>query len=309
VPVIAGIEASRSDPTHLTALALGAGAIVALVLLRVFGLLGAAERLRGSERAARSEAEHSRRVVAERNRRLEELDRLKDTFIASVSHELRTPLTSILGNLELAMEDETGADAEQRRRPLRVIARNAERLAALVEDLLFVVSTRAGGLELSLEEVDVAAVARVSLETFSAAAAQRGIELVLRADPPHPSVLADRRRVGQIVDNVLDNALKFTPAGRVELRVMPRGTGALLEVEDTGIGISAEDRRRSFEPFYRGAAAITHGIGGTGLGLNIAQTIVEAHGGTIEFERAQGEGTICRIVLPAEPPDLDDGAD
>ncbi len=302
VPVIAGIEASHGRASHLAALAIGAGALVVLVVVRVFGLLAAAEELRRSEHRARAEAEQSRRVLAERNRRLEELDSLKDRFVASVRHELRTPLTSILGNVELALEDAEAAGAGSLRRSLRVIARNAERLAALIDDLLFVAQAREQEVALSLEPVDVAGLALGSVEAFSAAASRQQTELVLRADAPAPRVLADPLRIGQLLDTVIDNALKFTRAGRVEVRVRRHGDGALIEVADTGIGVGAEDGRQLFEPFYRGANAIASGVRGTGLGLSIAGTIVQAHGGTIELAGGPSRGTVCTITLPAAPP-------
>jgi len=288
VPVVLGIEASMDNPKNLTALVIGSSVLGALVVVRVFGLRGAGERARND--------------LAERNRRLEELDELRDTLLASVSHDLRTPLTSILGNAELALECEPSGGSAQLRRSLEVIHRNARRLAALVEDLLFVTTASVGGLDLAIEPVDLEGLIRANVEAVRDVASRRGIEIGLRIDSERTVVLGDPRRIGRLLDNVLDNAIKYTPEGSVNVVLGRADDFVTIDVIDTGRGIDPGEVSQMFEPFYRGVASQAHGVEGSGLGLHIAKAIVDAHGGTIGFSVADGAGTACRIRLPVVPP-------
>jgi PAS domain S-box-containing protein len=250
---------------------------------------------------ARKEAEADRETLLSQaqmqNERLRELDRMKDEFVALVSHELRTPLTSIRGYLELLLEDaerfeQTHTDW------LSVIDRNSERLLRLVEDLLLKAQVNAGKVALTVKEIDVAAIVEHSVETGAPVATARGIALVSSAGPV-PPVAADPVRHGQVIDNLISNALKFTPAGgRVEVRSSERNSRARIEIADTGTGISTAEQERLFERFYRTAQAQTDAIPGVGLGLSIAKAIVEAHGGTLSCESVEGAGTTFAIELP-----------
>jgi len=250
---------------------------------------------------ARKQAEADRETLLSQaqtqNERLRELDRMKDEFVALVSHELRTPLTSIRGYLELLLED---ADRFEQSHTdwLSVIDRNSERLLCLVEDLLLKAQVNAGKVALSVKEIDIAAIVEHSVETGTPVATARGITLVSSAVPMSP-VAADPVRLGQVVDNLISNALKFTPAGgRVELRATKRNGRARIEIADTGMGISPAEQERLFERFYRTAQAQTDAVPGVGLGLSIAKAIVEAHGGTISCESVEGAGTTFAIELP-----------
>jgi PAS domain S-box-containing protein len=256
--------------------------------------------------SARKQAEADREALLSQaqlqNERLRELDRMKDEFVALVSHELRTPLTSIRGYLELLL-DETEAVVFE---PLHlgwlgVIDRNSERLLALVEDLLLKAQVNAGKVSLSVSEVDLGAIVVQSALTGAPVAAARGIELTSTTEPL-PPVAADPVRIGQVIDNLISNALKFTPAdGRVEVRASVRGDRACVEVVDTGPGISTEEQERLFERFYRTGKAQTDAVPGVGLGLSIAKAIVEAHGGAIECTSVEGEGSTFSIELPLAP--------
>jgi PAS domain S-box-containing protein len=250
---------------------------------------------------ARKEAEADRETLLSQaqmqNERLRELDRMKDEFVALVSHELRTPLTSIRGYLELLLEDaerfeQTHTDW------LSVIDRNSERLLCLVEDLLLKAQVNAGKVALTVKEIDIAAIVEHSVETGAPVATARGIALVSSAGPVAP-VAADPVRLGQVIDNLISNALKFTPAGgRVEVRSSERNGRARIEIADTGMGISTTEQERLFERFYRTAQAQTDAVPGVGLGLSIAKAIVEAHGGTLSCESVEGAGTTFAIELP-----------
>jgi signal transduction histidine kinase/CHASE3 domain sensor protein len=241
-----------------------------------------------------------RDVTAER-----EADRLKDEFFALVSHELRTPLTSVIGYLELLRDADDPDDpaAAERATYLKVIERNARRLLRLVGDLLFVAQIEAGRLALDLSgRVDVAAVARQSLEAARPRAADAGVRLVDDVEDAG-EVRGDADRLAQAVDNLVSNAVKFTPAGgTVTVRVRRDGDGALVEVADTGMGIASEDQERLFERFFRADAVMTAAIQGVGLGLTIVRAIVEGHGGSIGVDSTPGRGATFRVRLPLAPP-------
>ncbi|MEZ5100754.1 MAG: ATP-binding protein [Thermoleophilia bacterium] len=240
------------------------------------------------------------RGLEEQNERLLALDKMKDEFLALVTHELRTPLTSILGYVQLLLEEQ-GLD-EGHRAHLGVVERNSKRLLRLVGDLLFVARIESGKLELRLVDVDLATVAAAAIESQEPRARLAGVELGLEVAPA-PTVRADPARLDQLVDNLLSNAIKFTPeGGRVTLRVFPSAGGAAVEVQDTGIGIPEEEQARLFERFYRATTAIDRQIGGTGLGLTICRAIAEAHGGEIGFRSRPGIGTTFRVTLREEGP-------
>jgi PAS domain S-box-containing protein len=233
------------------------------------------------------------------NERLRELDRVKDEFIALISHELRTPLTSIRGYLELVADDAAadGLTAEQREW-LTVIDRNADRLMKLVEDLLITAQAHSGSLALTQSEFDLGMIVRQCAEACAPAAAARGIRLDCVAEP-NLLITGDPGRIGQVVDNLVSNALKFTPVGgRVELLAEAHDGGVRIEVADTGMGIPADEQGRLFDRFFRTARAQDEAIAGAGLGLSIAKAIVEAHRGQISYRTVEGEGTTFTVDLP-----------
>ena len=227
-------------------------------------------------------------------------ERMKDGFLALVSHELRTPLTSIVGYLELLVEDESEAMSDHGRQFMAVIDRNARRLHRLVDDVLFAAQAEAGRLSLDPGRVDLAEVAAESVEAARPKAVERTIELRLDAGRL-PYVWADRDRMGQAIDNLISNALKFTPpCGRVEVRLRRVGELAAIEVSDTGLGMSEQDRERVFDRFFR-AGATRDSAPGVGLGLTIVKAIAEAHGGRVNVESQEGAGTSFLIELPIQP--------
>ncbi|MEA2419935.1 MAG: hypothetical protein QOE60_2141, partial [Thermoleophilaceae bacterium] len=231
-----------------------------------------------------------------------DLEHAKDAFVASISHELRTPLTSIRGYLELVCDEESGPLTDEQRRFLAVVDRNADRLLRVVGSLLLVAQVDAGAVELALDDVDVADLLRQGMEVASPLATANGLEL--RAELGVTPVLrADRELLGQVVDNLVSNAIKFTPAGGcVTLRCSAVADRVVLEVADTGLGMSEPEQAQLFERFYRTAAADEHAIQGTGLGLTIVKAFVEAHEGTISVTSASDAGTTFRVELPLAGP-------
>jgi signal transduction histidine kinase/small basic protein len=267
---------------HPVSIAVGASLLAVLVIARFAGLVRAVDSARIAEREA--------------NQRLRELDRLKDEFVSTISHELRTPLTSITGYVELAREQ---ADPETNGY-LAVAERNAARLLSLVNDLLFVARLQSGRLDLEEEQVDVAQLVAESVAAAKPEAVGANVELRLRLTGGDTVVRGDRRRLAQVIDNLVSNAIKFSAdAGSVDLTV-DRGNGKVtIEVEDRGIGISESERERLFERFFRSQGALDRQIPGTGLGLYITKSIVEAHGGSVAARSVVGEGSSFVVELPA----------
>ena len=228
---------------------------------------------------------------------LQEGERLKDEFFALVSHELRTPLTSIIGYLELVLDDDEEL-SEEARRFLEVVERNAKRLLRLVGDMLFVAQVEAGRLTLESSAVDLDRVAAESVEAARPAAERAGVALTLDAEPVRP-ILGDRDRLGQMLDNLISNALKFTPdGGTVNVTMTSAPEGASVEVSDTGMGIPDAEQQQLFERFFRASSATSNAVPGAGLGLTIVKTIVEAHGGTVRLTSTEGTGTTVHVDLP-----------
>jgi signal transduction histidine kinase len=202
------------------------------------------------------------------------------------------------------MEDETLGD--ESRRFLGVVDRNSTRLLGLVSDLLFVAQIESGRLMLELGQANVQLLALESVEALRPAAERGSVELRLDAAPV-PPLQGDAARLGQLLDNLVSNAVKFTPpGGRVVVALGASGDNVVLAVSDTGMGVPPAEQRRLFDRFFRTSSAQERAIEGTGLGLTIARAIVEAHGGSIDFTSVEGEGTTFRVQLPLAGPQVDE---
>jgi PAS domain S-box-containing protein len=246
---------------------------------------------------SRAEAERDNVLAQERlaNERLRELDRLKDEFVAAVSHELRTPLTSISGYLELMLE---GPLADDQRGFVEVIDRNADRLLRLINDLLFIAQIEAGKLTVEHDDIELSVLVEQAVSAAMPTARQAGVELQHHAGA-RLHLSGDPDRIGQLLDNLVSNAIKYTPTGgRVEIAVGSGDGDAWIEVRDTGIGINKIDQERLFNKFFRTSAATESAIQGTGLGLAISKAIVQAHGGSIHVESDVDAGSVFRVELP-----------
>jgi signal transduction histidine kinase len=293
-PIVLLIEHLLHRGLHVYVISIAGASIGLVVLLRLAGLLSAIERARGSERLARREAEQAQRLLAFQNEHLRELDLLKDEFVSSVSHELRTPLTSISGYAELLLEEES---SETKQGYLRIIERNSARLLGLVSDLLFAARLQDGRLVLDLAPVELRVLVEQAVEEARPRAERAGV--VLEVNAGDASVLGEPDRLAQLLDNLVSNAIKFTPAGgRVVVGLESQEGQIRLEVSDTGIGVPPEDRERLFERFFRSQSALEREIQGTGLGLYISKAIVEAHGGRIGVSNVAGGGTVFVVELP-----------
>ena len=231
------------------------------------------------------------------NERLKELDRMKDEFVSLVSHELRTPLTSITGYLEMLTEDGSSSFSEIQSSWVATINRNVTRLTRLVDDLLFIARLDEG-IHLRQTTLDLRELLSQSADTAKPTAESKDIEIELDVGDV-PTVLGDRERLAQLVDNLVSNAVKFTPeGGRVSIRTANGSSNVRVEVADTGVGIPSDEVGRLFQRFYRASTARKSETPGTGLGLAISQSIAEAHGTHIDVASAVGEGTTFSFELP-----------
>ena len=239
--------------------------------------------------------------LAERAAQIQAFAERQRDFVASASHELRTPLTSILGYLEIVLEDDD-ADFRQQRAHIEVAYRNSRRLLSLVEDLLTVNKLESGNLGLDLDDVPLADLLRAAEEVGMGLCARAGLTLRVAPAPPATHVRADRARVIEVLDNLIGNAVKFTPkGGEVTLETRVEGDFVVLAVSDTGIGIAASDLPNVFDRFFRSPDSVRMAIPGTGLGLSIARSLLELQGGGIKVTSTVGTGTTFTISLPSSP--------
>ena len=229
---------------------------------------------------------------------LRRLERVRRDFVANVSHEFRTPLTAIQGFAETLL---AGAidDAQNRVRFLEIILEHARRLARLTEDLLRLSQMDSDRLELEIDEVSVSQIVDSCLATAQHRALENGLNLSVKIPSNLPTVAGDRRRLAEVLQNLLDNARQYTlPGGEIVLSAEAHALEVVFTVSDTGIGIPRTDQSRIFERFYRVDAARSREAGGTGLGLAIAKHLIEAQGGRIWVESELGKGSHFHFSVP-----------
>jgi two-component system, OmpR family, phosphate regulon sensor histidine kinase PhoR len=234
---------------------------------------------------------------------LRKLERVRRDFVANVSHEFKTPLTAIQGFSETLL---AGAidDPQNRERFLGIILEHSRRLARLTDDLLKLSSMDADRLELEIRRVSVNELIESCLETTQHRAAEKEIQVELDQTGDLPDIAGDRRRLAEILQNLLDNATQYTlPGGRITLNAETRDADVVFTVSDTGIGIPKSDQSRIFERFYRVDAARSREAGGTGLGLAIAKHLVEVHGGRIWVDSEIGQGSQFHFSIPIFDPE------
>ena len=226
-----------------------------------------------------------------------QLARAKDDFIALVSHEMRTPLTSIMANASMLADEQHGPDAESRAM-VDAVLRNASSLRGVVDTLLDLAGLDSGHLTLTVERVDLAVIVADAIAAAGPHAAAHGVRLIAAHGEPL-SLDGDAHRLRQVVDDLLANAVRYSPGGGdVHVGLRERPGVAELTVTDDGIGTPAEERDRVFDRFYRASNVRHQGIAGQGLGLSLARTIVELHGGTIRLAGHRPHGTTATVRLP-----------
>ncbi len=232
------------------------------------------------------------------NVRLRDADRLKSVFLASMSHELRTPLNSIIGFTGIMLMGMTGALSEEQKKQLMMVKNSANHLLGLINDVLDIAKIEAGRVTLSLERFEIGEVVDSVLETVSPMAAAKGLELV-REVPSGLVLTNDKRRVKQILMNIIGNAVKFTEHGSVTIAAgIADDKNVELRFTDTGIGIKEEDMKKLFSPFQQIDATLTKAYEGTGLGLFLCKRLVSLLGGDIRASSEYGRGSEFTVVLP-----------
>ncbi|MFQ5505610.1 MAG: ATP-binding protein [Planctomycetota bacterium] len=229
---------------------------------------------------------------------LERLERIRRDFVGNVSHELKTPITAIRGLIETLLDDRA-MDPGRRERFLARIAEQSLRLSSLVTDLLALSRLESEDSALERASLDLRAPVEAAAQALLPAAEERGIRVEVRTPDTPLGVRGDAEALRQVATNLLDNALKYSSrGGRVWLRLVEDGGQAVLEVEDSGIGIERRHRERIFERFYRVDKARSRELGGTGLGLSIVKHLVLAHRGDVSVESEPGKGSCFRVRIP-----------
>jgi len=230
----------------------------------------------------------------------------KAQFMANVTHELRTPLQGIMGLSDLVAKGIYGTASDRQREAMRELKGSANRLLALIDDLLQLATYDAGKLDVKLSQVDLSELlpSAISTAQWLLAGKQLHIELDLGTEPL-PTLITDRGKVNQVVLNLLSNAIKFTgDGGTITLRVRRDPDRIRIEVEDTGIGIPPSELARVFEEFHQVDGSMSRDYGGVGLGLSLVRRLLVLLGGTVSLESELGRGSTFRVALPLEPPPL-----
>jgi two-component system phosphate regulon sensor histidine kinase PhoR len=229
---------------------------------------------------------------------LRKLERVRRDFVANVSHEFKTPLTAIQGFAETLLGGALD-DAQNRCRFMEIILEHSRRLARLTDDLLRLSQMDADRLELEIRRVEVGPFIDGCVETSERRAAERGLRLAVRSVDGVPDIAADRRRLAEVLQNLIDNAVQYTlEGGSIVVTAVAVDDDVVFTVSDTGIGIPKVDQPRIFERFYRVDVARSREAGGTGLGLSIAKHLVEVHGGRIWVDSEIGQGSQFHFSVP-----------
>ncbi|MBP2298092.1 sensor histidine kinase [Azospirillum picis] len=295
---------SRLDAMRVTVIGGGAAACAGTLALALL-----VSRAYGRRRRAEQEVRHAREtVLLEQRRRLESekelaeaANRAKSEFLANMSHELRTPLNAIIGFTEALMSGIFGTAPPKHVEYIAAIHQSGRHLLDLVNELLDMAKIEAGKLELFPGRVGLGELLDDCRGLVEALALRKDVALTLAPVDPALLITADGVRMRQAVLNLLSNAIKFTPPGggvRMEAGTGPQGSGAVITITDTGVGMTSEEVAIAMEPFRQVHNYLTKAEAGTGLGLPLARRFVEAHGGTMTVESTPGTGTVVTIRLP-----------
>jgi len=231
--------------------------------------------------------------------RLSELSKMKANFVANISHELRTPLTHVKGYLELLGTESLGTVSEEQRHALEVSQRSAAKLESMIEDLImFSLATR-GEMSMRLEKVDIGRLVTLAVKSAASKAEERAVKVIAAGVDKIPHVQADSEKIGWVLNQLIDNGIKFTQSGgSVVVAVHEEGSNlVLVSVTDTGIGIHPNRIKEVFEPFHQLDGSSTRHYGGTGLGLSLVRQIVEAHGSLLDVQSMEGKGSVFKFPL------------
>jgi signal transduction histidine kinase len=235
------------------------------------------------------------------NAELQRLDALKSVFISVAAHELRSPLASILGFLEVVLDEEPGSLSAEQREYLQIVRGSTQRLLGIAKGLLDATRIEAGRIELALEPTDLKSLAQSVIAEHKPQLLAKGQRLLFHASPGLPTILCDQTRAAQIIGNLVDNACKYTARGgciHLDLTHGEEEGFVQVSVADNGVGISATDQEKVFERFFRAEGGLTAGVDGAGMGLYITRSLVEMHGGRIWFESKLDRGSTFHVTFP-----------
>lgn len=279
-----------------------------LVAVAASAVIGIGATLWNNLKLSYRQLEEYAQTLESKNQELQQLDKLKDEFLANTSHELRTPLNGIIGIAESMLEGVTGPLTELQQRNLSMVSQSGHRLSNLVNDILDFSKLRYKNLQLQLKPVNIGKIVELVLTLSQVLVERKDIQLINTISPDFPPAYVDEDRLQQILLNIIGNAIKFTESGRViisaelligngsELNQLPKQIA--ITISDTGIGIPAEVQSRIFESFEQGDGSTARKYGGTGLGLSITKQLVELHGGKIWVESEVGVGSRFTFTLP-----------
>ena len=233
------------------------------------------------------------------NEQLREIDAMKSEFVSVAAHQLRTPLSGLKWSLDMLITEQVGKLSVEQKSLLMKSYESNERMISLVNNLLNVDRIEAGRTDLELTPLNMKDVVESVLYYILPQVHDKGIDLDLQAPSDLPNVHADGQKIREAVQNIIENAVKYTPqSGKVIIKLTASGSSVTVSVSDTGIGIPKEQQGDVFKKFFRSINAVRVKTGGTGLGLFVAREIVKKHNGTVEFESEEGKGTTFRITLP-----------
>lgn len=266
----------------------------------LLGGVGIVEDIRERKQADEKLREYADEL-SKMNKELQSVDRMKSELLSNVSHELRTPLTSIKGYSDLLMEGTLGEMNYQQLKAVNTVIRNTERLRRLVDSLLYVSMAEVENIKYDFSKIDVLEVIDNAVTDMTIPVTEKKIDVLLHVQEDVPQIEADAKKIADMLTNVLDNAVKFTPSmGKISISARKEGEMVHISVKDTGIGIPAELVPHLFQKFYQIDPSIRRKYGGTGLGLFISRNIVEAHKGKIWIESEDSQGTTVHILLPVQ---------
>lgn len=233
--------------------------------------------------------------------RLSELSQMKSNFVSNISHELRTPLTHVKGYLELLVTESLGTISDEQRHALQVSQRATTKLESMIEDLIMFSLASRGEMSMKLERVDIRRIISLAAKSALPKAEERGVQVLVSAVDGLPVVQADPEKIGWVVNQLIDNGIKFTPSGgSVIIAIKEEGSNlVIISVTDTGIGIPSDRLKEIFEPFHQLDGSSTRHFGGTGLGLSLVRQIIEAHGSMLDVQSVEGKGSIFKFPLLA----------
>ena len=233
--------------------------------------------------------------------RLSELNQMKANFVANISHELRTPLTHVKGYLELLVTESLGGISKEQRHALQVTQRATSKLESIIEDLIMFSLASRGEMSMKLDKMDIRRVVSLAVKSSLPKAEERGVQVLAAIPDGIPFVQADSEKIGWVLNQLLDNGIKFTPSGgNVVIALKEEGRNLILiTVSDTGIGIPPHRLNEIFEPFHQLDGSSTRHYGGTGLGLSLVRQIIEAHGSLLDVKSVEVKGSTFKFPLLA----------